>query len=63
MTEERDIKTVPVYYENDVVGSAVIETWRDVSVGEASRGVDAWAVNNIKVNDVFKFMFLRLRRD
>lgn len=64
MTEEqRNIKTVPIYYENDIVGSAEITTVKCASAKDAARYFDAWSIKNIKINNCFKFMFLHLYKD
>lgn len=60
MTEEiHNIKTVPVYYGYDIIGSAEIKTMKYVPAADG-RVLNVWAINNIKINTNFKFMFLHL---
>jgi len=58
--EQHTIKTVPIYYGNEIIGSAEIETIKNRYIEELTRTLDVLTFGIIKINPEFKQMFLHM---
>jgi hypothetical protein len=54
MPEKHSIKTVPIYYKTEIIGSAEIETIKGKYIEKIDREADIWTISKIKIDREYK---------